>query len=151
MCVCLCRCVCKCECVRYWVCLYVYVVLLFFPQKSRSPRPANWEKGEADNAASISILVALLICYSTRNTAYVGDLYPASSNSSVCLVPFQMVASVISACSWPSQHSFLFRKFHPMLVIVYPQARPGSRHVVKPSVVMILVSSTCSFHTCDES
>jgi len=37
---------------------------------------------------------------------------------------FQMV--VISACSWPSHRSFLFRKFHPPLVIVHPH--PGSRH-----------------------
>ena len=45
----------------------------------------------------------------------------------------------------------LFRKFYPLLVIVHP--RPGSRHVVKPSVVMNLVSSTrrASSHTCDES
>jgi len=147
VCVCLCRCVCKCECVRYWVCLYVYAVLIFFPQKSRSPRPANWEKGEADNAASPSILVALLICCSTRNTAHVGDLYRASSKSSVRLVSFQMV--VISACSWPFHHSFLFRKFQSSLVIVH--SRSGFRHVVKPSLVMILVSSTCLFHTCDES
>jgi len=34
-------------------------------------------------------------------------------------------------------------------VIVHP--RPGSRHVVRPSVVMNLVSSTRSSHTCDES
>jgi len=32
------------------------------------------------------ILVALLICCSARNTAHVGDLYPASFNSSVRLV-----------------------------------------------------------------
>jgi len=42
-----------------------------------------------------------------------------------------------------------FRKFHPPLVIVHPC--PGSRHVIRPSVVMILVSSTRSSHTCDES
>jgi len=98
-------------------------------------------------AASPSIFVALLICCSARNTAHVGDLYPASSNSSVRFVSFRIV--VISACSWPSQHSCFFRKFHPLLVIVHP--RPGSRHVVRPSVMMILVSSTCSSHTCDES
>jgi len=34
-----------------------------FPQKSRSPRPADWKKGGADIAASSSILVARLICY----------------------------------------------------------------------------------------
>jgi len=91
--------------------------------------------------------VALLICCSARNTAHVGDLYPASSNSSVRFVSFRII--VISACSWPSQHSCVFRKFHPPLVIVH--FRPGSRHVVRSSVVMILVSTTRSSHTCDES
>ena len=94
--------------------------------------------------------MALLICCSARNTAHVGDLYSAaSSNSSVRFVSFRIV--VISACSWPSQYSCFFRKFHPPLVIVYPC--PGSTHVVRPSVVMILVSSTRSPgpHTCDES
>jgi len=98
-------------------------------------------------AASPSILATLLICCSARNTAHVGDLYPASSSSSVHFVSFRMI--VISACSWPSQHSCFFKKFHPPLVIFHP--RPGSRHVVRPSVVMILVSSTRSSHTCDES
>jgi len=56
---------------------------------------------------------------------------------------------VISACSWPSQHSCFFRKFHPPLVIVH--LRPGSRYVVRPSVVMILVSSARSSYTCDGS
>ena len=88
-----------------------------------------------------------LICCSARNTAHVGDLYPASSNLSVRFVSFRIV--LISACSWPSQHSCFFKKFHPPLVIAHP--RPGSRHVGRPSVVMILVSSTRSSHTCDES
>jgi len=91
--------------------------------------------------------VALLIGCSARNTAHVGDLYPASSNPSSRLVSFRAVA--ISACSWPSQHSCFFRQFYPPLVIVNP--RPGSRHVIRQSVVMILVSSTRSSHTCDES
>jgi len=91
--------------------------------------------------------VALLICCSARNNAHVGDLYPASFNSSVCFVSFRTLA--ISACSWPSQHSCFFRKLHPLLVIVHPH--PGSRHVIRPSVVMILVSSTRTSHTCDES
>jgi len=47
----------------------------FPPQKNRSPRPADWKKGGADIAVSPSILVALLICCSARNTAHVGDLY----------------------------------------------------------------------------
>ena len=105
------------------------------------------KKGGADIAASPSILVALCICCSVRNTAHVGDLYPASSNSSLRFVSFRIV--VISACAWPSQHSCFFRKFHPPLVIVHP--RPGSRHVVRPSFVMILVSSTRSSYTCDKS
>jgi len=91
--------------------------------------------------------VAVLICCSARNTAHVGDLYPASSNPSVRLVSF--LIAVISVCTWPSQHSCFFRKFHPPLVIVLP--RPGSRHVVRPFVMMILVSSTRSSHTYDES
>ena len=43
----------------------------------------------------------------------------------------------------------LLREQETPLVIVHP--RPGSRHVVRPSVVIILVSSTRSSHTCDES
>jgi len=93
--------------------------------------------------------VALLICCSARKNAHVGDLYPVSSNSSVRFVSFRIV--LISTCSWPSQHSCFFKKFHPPLVIVHSRLRPGSRHVVRPSVVMILVSSTRSLHNCDES
>jgi len=37
-----------------------------FPQKSRSPRPDDWKKGEADIAGSPSILMALLIYCSVR-------------------------------------------------------------------------------------
>jgi len=74
-------------------------------------------------------------------------LYLASSNSSVRLVSFRIAE--IGTCSWSSQHSCFFRKFHPPQVIVH--ARPGSRHVVRPSVVMIIVSSTRSFHTYDKS
>ena len=91
--------------------------------------------------------MALLICCSAHNTAHVGDLYPASSNSSIRLVSFRIVA--ISACSWLSQHSCFFRKSCPPLMIVH--LRPGSGHAVRPYVVMILVSSTCCSHTCDES
>jgi len=99
------------------------------------------------HSCSPSNLVALLICCSARSTAHVGDLYPASPNSSVRLVSFRIV--VISACSWPSQHSCFFRKFHLLLVIVYPC--PRSRHVVRPSVMIILLSSTRSSHVSDES
>ena len=91
--------------------------------------------------------MGLLICCSAHNTTHVGDLYPASSNPSVRFVSFRIV--VISACLWPSQHCRFFRKFQPPLVIIHP--RPGSKHVVRPSVVMIRVSSTRSSHTCYES
>ena len=74
-----------------------------FPQKRKCPRRTYWpwKTGVADIAASPSIFVALLICCSARNTVHVGDLEPASSDSSVRLFPFWMV--VISACSWPVQ------------------------------------------------
>ena len=123
------------------------LVLLFPPRRVDLLVPPTERKEAVDIAASPSILVALLICCSARNTAHVGDLYPASFNSSVRLISFRVV--IISACSWPSQHFCFFCKFYPLLVIVHP--RPGSRHVVRPSVVMILVSSTRCSHTCDES
>jgi len=127
-----------------------------FSQSSRFPRPnwkkgarPNWKKGGADIIVFPSILVAQLIYYSARDTAHFCDLYLASSNSFFCWVSFWMV--VISACSWPSHRSFLFRKLYPPLLIVHP--RSGSRHVtvVKPSLVLILVSSSRSSHTCDKS
>ena len=87
--------------------------------------------------------MALLICCRARNNVHVGDLYPASSKTLVRFVSFRIV--VIR----PSQHSFFSRKFHPTLVIVHPC--PGARHVVRPSVVMILVSSICFSNTSDDS
>jgi len=94
--------------------------------------------------------VALLICCSARNTAHVGDLYLASSNSSsVLLVSFWIVVISACSCQWHSQRSCFVRKFHPLLVITHP--RPGSKYVVRPSIMTILVSSTRSFHICDES
>ena len=128
------------------------LVLLFVPSLRRVNLlvpPTERKEGQTSLLHLPSILVALLIYCSARITAHIGDLYPASSNSSVRLVSFRIVA--ISACSWPrpSQHSRFFRKFHPPLVIVRP--RPGSRHVVRPSVVMILISSNRSSHTCNES
>ena len=83
----------------------------------------------------------VLIFYSARNTAYVGDLHPASSNFLVCLVSFHM--GMVSACSWPSHCSFVFRKFHSPLLIVHP-CPSGPRHVVESPVVMILVLCTRS-------
>jgi len=88
--------------------------------------------------------VALLICCSARNTAHVGDLYPTSSNSSVRFVSFRIVGNQRLLVAFPT---LLF--FHSPLLIVHPC--PGSRHMVRPSVVMSLVSSTCSLHTCDET
>ena len=123
------------------------VGLSCFPQKSTSPRPADWKKGQADIIASPSILMALLIGYSARNSAHVGDLYPVSSNSIVRFVSFWVV--MISTCSWSCQHFCYFRKFHFPLVLVHP--RPRSRHFVRPSVVMILVSSARSSHSIDDS
>jgi len=125
--------------------IFLPLVLLFPPRRIDLLVPSTERK--AHIAASPSTLVALLICCSARNTAHVDDLYPASSNSSVRFVSFRVI--VISACSWPSQPSCFFKKFHSPLVIVHPC--PGSRHVVRPSVVMILVLSTRSSHSCDES
>jgi hypothetical protein len=83
--------------------ILLQLVLLFPPRRVDLPIPPTEKKERADSAASPSILVALLICCSARNTAHVGDIYPTSSNSSFLLVSFRMV--VISNCSWPSQHS----------------------------------------------
>ena len=49
----------------------------FFQSAGRGDLLFWGEKEGADIAASPPILVALLICCSARNTAYVGDLYPA--------------------------------------------------------------------------
>jgi len=65
-------------------------------------------------------------CIVLASSAYIGDLYPAFFNSSVRLVSIWMV--VISACSWPSQRSVFFRKFHPLQIIVNP--RSGPRQVI---------------------
>ena len=97
--------------------------------------------------ASPSIRVALLTCCSARNIFHVGDLYPASSFSSICSASFRIM--VISSCSQPFHLSFFFKKFQAPLVIVHP--RPGSMHVDRPSVVMILVPFTYSSHTKDDS
>ena len=53
--------------------------------------------------------MALLICYSAHNSTHaveVNDLYPTSSNYSVRFVSFRII--LISAWSWPSQHSCFF-------------------------------------------
>jgi len=68
--------------------------------------PTEKERKGRHIAASPSILVVLSICRSARNTAHVGNLYPASSNSPICLVSFRIVA--ITACSLPSL--LLFQK-----------------------------------------
>jgi len=83
---------------------------------------------------SPSSLLALLIFCSARSIDYVGDPNPASSFSSVRLVSSQWM-TVISSCSW-SNHRFR-KKFQLLLAIVSPLC--GSMHVVRPSVVLILV------------
>jgi len=50
---------------------------------------------------------------------------------------------MVSAYSWPSHCSFIFRKLHPPLVIVHPRPS-GSKQVVEPAVVMHLVLFTRS-------
>jgi len=92
------------------------------------------------------ILLPLVLLFPPRRV----DLFVPPTDrkeGQIRFVSFRIV--IISGCSWPSQHFCFFKKFHPPLGIVNP--RPGSRHVVRPSVVMILVSSTRSCHTCDES
>jgi len=103
------------------------------PQNFRSPRPADRKKGGADITASPSGLLALLIFCSARSIDHVGDLYTASSFSSVRLVSSWM--TVISSCS-QSDHRFR-KKFQLLVAIVHPLC--GSMHVVRPSVVLILV------------
>ena len=61
-------------------------------------------------AASPSILVALLICCITHNTAHVGDLYPASSNSSVRLnSTVSPPPSILCVCHLPCV-SYIFNE-----------------------------------------
>ena len=66
------------------------------PKNSRSPRPADYKNGRVDITASPSNLLALLVLCSGRSIDHVGDLYPASSFSSVLLVSSWM--TVISFC-----------------------------------------------------
>jgi len=82
----------------------------FFPRRVDLLIPLiDREEGQTSLfVASPSILVALWICCNARNSAHVGNLYPASSNSSVHLVSLQIVA--ISACSWPFPTLLLFQK-----------------------------------------
>jgi len=55
---------------------------------------------------------------------------------------------VISACSWPSYRSFLFKNFYSSLMIDHP--RPGCRHVIKPCVEMRLILFARSSHISNE-
>jgi len=103
------------------------------PQNFRSSHPADWKKGEAYITASPSSLLVLLILCSARRIDHVGDLYPASSFSSVRLVSSWM--TMISPCS-RSNHCF-HTKIKVLLAMVHPLC--GSMHVVRPSVVLILV------------
>jgi hypothetical protein len=115
------------------------------PQNFRSPHPAHWKKGGADITALHSSLLALLIFCSARSIDQVGDLYPASSFSSVRLVSSWM--TVISSCS-RSNHHFR-KKFQLLLAIVHPLC--GSMHVVRPSVVLILALPRCSSQSSDSA
>jgi len=108
------------------------------PQNFWSPHPADWKKGGADITASPSSLLALLIFCSARSIDHVGDLYPAFSFSSVRLVSSWM--TMISSCS-QSDHRFR-EKIQLLLAIVHPLC--GPMHVVRPSVVHILVLPRCS-------
>jgi len=82
---------------------------------------------------------------SARSIDHVGDLYPACSVSFVCLVPSWM--TVISSCS-RSNHRFR-KKFQLLFAIGNPLC--GSMHVVRPSVVLILVSPRRSSQSNDSS
>jgi len=98
-----------------------------------SSRPTDGKKGGADNPASPSSLLALLIFCSARSIDHVGDLNSASSFCSVRLVSSWM--TVISSCS--RSNRCLSKKIQLLLAIVHPLC--GSMHVVRPSVVLILV------------
>ena len=87
--------------------------------------------------------LALLIWCRARNPAHIGDLYPASSNSSICLVFFRNV--VTSSCSRPSHHSFLY----PPLIVVHPC--PGCANESNPQSWWFFVLSTRSSHNSHES
>ena len=49
------------------------------------------------------LLLELLICCSARNTAHVGDLYPASSKSSLQLVSFSIERGMKAERSWDEE------------------------------------------------
>ena len=122
-------------------------LILIFPPNGEDLLVPPTERKEGQTLLLPSILVALLICCIVGNSAQVRDLCPACSNSSSRVASLRMV--VISACSWSSHRSFLFNNYYPLIVIIL--TRPRFRHVVRPSVMMILVSSTRSSHTSDES
>jgi len=91
-----------------------------------------------------SLLASWIFC-SARSIDHVGDLYPASSFSSVRLVSSWM--TVISFCS-RSNHRFR-KKFQLLLALVHPLC--GSMHVVRPSVVLILVIPRRSSQSSDSA
>jgi len=154
-----------------------------FHQKNRSPRPADWKKGGAKRKEGLQFFCSCSHDLSYKRVSVgqsEGRLIHRSSvwfrlkpenfisyglelhrpsikgtklllkvTKAIIIISCRIV--VISACSWPSQHSWFFRKFHPLPEIVHP--RPGSKHVIRPSIVMtqkVLVSSTCSSHTCND-
>jgi len=95
--------------------------------------------------ASPSSLLALLIFCSAHSIDRVGDLCPASSFSSVRLVSSWM--TMISSCS-RSNHRFC-KKFQLLLAIVHPLC--SSMHVVRPSIVVILVLPRRSSQSSDSA
>ena len=94
------------------------------PLIQRIPHLIRYREG--DPADAHELLIALI-------KDHVGDVYPASSFSSVRLVSSWM--TMISSCS-RSNHRFR-KKINCCCAIVHPLC--GSMHVVRPSVLLILV------------
>ena len=96
------------------------------PSFAGSPRCAL----KADFTALPSSLLALLVFCSARSIDHGGDLYPASSLSSMCLLFFddrdQLLLSV----------HHVRKKFQLLLAIFHPLC--GFMHVLRPSVFLIL-------------
>jgi len=110
------------------------------PQNFRSPRPTEWKKGGADNTASPSSLLALMIFCSARSIAsdYVGD--------QLQLLPFPFdplvfsSITVIRSCSQSRSNHRFREKSQLLLVIVHPGVC-AAPCMLRPSVVLILVLS----------
>ena len=98
-----------------------------YPQIFKSPRPADWKKRGADTTCLPWSLLALLIFCSAHSIDHVGNLYLASSFSSVRLV----------SLGWPWSALVLgstiafTKKIQLLLAIAHRLC--GSMHVVRPS------------------